>query len=290
MKKYIVAFTLICAGIAFYFFPERKNQEIFSSEQKQLDAPKENSIQHSQLGVISAPASLPPDMLEISDNTPPQEAINEFQSEEFRVQSALSAGYSGGGERSLVKNQAISISQMPEALQPMLKASLTEVREKGYESASEEYIASITDIENNLMEDQSGIKNLSFEPSKIQDDMHEKYRYEGYAYDSVTHNPDNSQPANSVRRLFRKMDSNGVLIIEESTLQNGHNALVKEFVNSSVSDQEAMYSIRKSPSNKAVSLLTWNGKKHSYTLYQYGDNTTKEELLEIANKLDSVNN
>lgn len=290
MKKYIIAFSLICAGITFYFFSERKNLLIFSSEQKQMESSKENRIQHPQLGVISAPTSFPPDIHEVSDNTPPQEAIDEFQSEEFKIQSALSAGYSGGGERSLVKNQAISINEMPEALQPMLKASLSEVREKGYESASEEDIANITDIENNLMEGQSVIKNLSFEPSKIQDDIHETYRYEGYAYDSVTHNPDNSLPANSVRRLFRKMDSNGVLIIEESTLQNGHNSLVKEFVNSSVSDKEAMYSIRKSPSNKALSLLTWNGKEHSYTLYHYGDNTTKEELLIIANKLDSMNN
>ena len=60
---------------------------IFSSEQKQMEFSKENRIQHPQLGVISAPTSFPPDIHEVSDNTPPQEAIDEFQSEEFKIQS-----------------------------------------------------------------------------------------------------------------------------------------------------------------------------------------------------------
>lgn len=290
MKKYILAFTLIFVGLAFYFFQERKSQEIFSSVQNQNESNKEKRIQHPELGLISAPTSVPPSANELSNSTPPQEALEELQSEEFRIHSALNAGYSGGGERLLVKNQPISISQMPAALQPMLKASLSEVMEKGYESASEEDIASITDIENNLMGDESVVENLSFEPSRIPDDIHETYRYEGYAYDSVTYNPDNSQPANTVRRLFRKLDSKGVLVIEESPLENAHSSLVKEFVNASVSGNDAMYSVRKSPADKSFTLLTWNGNKYSYTLYHYGDDTIKEELLEVAEKLNSMNN
>lgn len=290
MKKYILAFTLIFVGLVFYFFQERKSQEIFASVQNQNESNKEKRIQHPELGLISAPTSVPPSTNELSNSTPSQESPEELQSEEFRVHSTLHTEYSGGGERLLVKNQSISISQMPAALQPMLKASLSEVMENGYESASEEDIASITDIVNNLTKDESVVENLSFEPSRIPADIHETYRYEGYAYDSVTYHPANIQPANTVRRLFRKLDSKGVLVIEESPLENAHSSLVKEFVNASVSGNDTMYSVRKSPSDKSFTLLTWSGNKYSYTLYQYGDDTTKEELLEVAEKLHSMNN
>lgn len=290
MKKYVFAFAVVFLGAAFYFFPERKDQEIFSSAQDKIHSSKEQTIQHPELGIINVPNSASPSMNQLPNNSIPPEALEELNSEGFKIQSARNAGYSGNGAELFIKNQPISISQMPKEVQPLLNAVLKEVTEKGYETTDEEEISRITDLENNLTSDDSVIKNLSFEPSKIPESLNEKYRYEGYVYDSVTYNPDNSQPANTVRRLYRKMDSNGVLVIEESTLENAQSSLVKEFVNASVSDSAAMYAIKKSPSNKEYSLLTWNGAKHSYTLYQYGDNTTQQELLEIAENLTKINN
>ena len=94
----------------------------------------------------------------------------------------------------------------------------------------------------------------------------------------------------TARRIFQKLDQSHILIVEESTLQNGSANLIMEFINAQVFGYPAIYAIKKTPSEKKYAVLNWTTKNFSYSLYLVNSIDNAQNILgEIGSSLTEIN-
>ena len=147
------------------------------------------------------------------------------------------------------------------------------------------------DIERNLVGKKGDpIKDVNFGPSNLPESLSSKYAYLGYAFDSSAHNVESGSKADKLRRVFGNVEGSSTIVVEEEMLTKNYNSTpIKEFLNSSIDGNPAVYEERRSPAKRSYTMLNWSNNDRVYTIYQFGLPASKEELLEIGNNLNYLN-
>ncbi|WP_141111241.1 hypothetical protein [Chromobacterium haemolyticum] len=169
------------------------------------------------------------------------------------------------------KLKVISIDKLPAALKQTSEEDLKrDVRNKSvvdgrvdYERISDEAVLYATTYQNRLRTLQDVSVNAKSKLADIGASKLNTYRFEGV----VPQGPSLRGPWSSFDRIFRRPD--GVLIIlhEWDFVADGGGVMaVKELMNLKIQGLPARFVVKKSPSGKKVSELTWVSSKKYYTI------------------------
>ncbi|MBK0417228.1 hypothetical protein JD974_22720 [Chromobacterium haemolyticum] len=169
------------------------------------------------------------------------------------------------------KLTVVSINELPAALKVVSVEDLKrDVKNKSavdgrmdYEKISDEAVLYATSYQNRLRTLQDVSANAKSKLADIGASQLNAYRFEGV----VPQGPSLRGPWSSFDRVFRRPD--GVLIIlhEWDFIADGGGVMaVKELMNLKVQGLPARFVVKKSPSGKKVSELTWVSSKKYYTI------------------------
>jgi hypothetical protein len=323
-RSYLYIFITIIAVflVVFYFVTINSSEKQRESEillKKKKSSPVEKII-HEELGEIKLP-SLPdvPNAKKIpvdnqkshnetasstaftneKENVLSEEdiikvALQEFTKNTKKIEESLEdIGFKEKGVDAIVSknlDSLLSIKDMPEILRDAVRKELEKSKKNGYDEVDEKDVNEIIGIINVIVGTTTNIPNITFKLSNIPLSIANNYEYIGYTFpNNLSVNNPNIQH-DTVQRVFQRLDSSSVLVIEESSLSSGGAKLVKEFVNSSVNGLPAIYAIKKSNTNKTYAMLNWTTKNFAYSLYQIGNlKDSKPILLYAGNELTKNN-
>lgn len=219
-----------------------------------------------------------------------------FEIPQALLEASMSkAGFSPKGARIMAAEKGgelLSIDDMPKALATDLKQALEELNRKGFSEISEKEIKEITEIKDHLISSDYKIPNIKFQLSKLPPSISKSYQYLGYTFPSYTSRPYFATKAqqNTVLRVFQKLNSNDILVIEEASTTVGSVQLMKAFVNVQVDGLPAIHEVKKSKSNISYTMINWMTPRFIYTLYAVGAlEKSKQGLVNIADDLSKAN-
>ncbi len=294
MKRYVFGASLCGLIVMGYFLTGNSKSNDEALEKENLVPPI--SIGQSLPSARSAQSdrkerSIERDFNPNNQDLPPA-AMEEIESGKFRRRSLVDgAGFSEDGAKAIIENRPVSISDTPEPLRALHLKELEDLKRDGYKKVSEEDMGDIVDIERNLVGKKGDpIKDVNFGPSNLPESLSSKYAYLGYAFDSSAHNVESGSKADKLRRVFGNVEGSSTIVVEEEMLTKNYNSTpIKEFLNSSIDGNPAVYEERRSPAKRSYTMLNWSNNDRVYTIYQFGLPASKEELLEIGNNLNYLN-
>ncbi len=323
MRKKIMFIVLICIIIVLviYFFLTTGN--------KSNDIENSSEINHSELGKIRLPTVESPLFPKEAEKKPKNtekkaikksfEAMHEIENNEqnpidnddipdslmkdvlkdieensaLNHQAMLDSGFSEEAAQNIASGNPknlLSIDSMPKELQSSIRKELEKSKKNGYDDVDEKDADEITGVTNYILGTSVSVPNINFSLSIIPQLISANYNYIGYTFPNTY----DSQSANgvheTVRRVFQRLDSSHILIVEETSLNSGSSNLISEFVNSQVASLPAIYAIKKSPTNKTYAMLNWTTDKFAYSLYQVPPlDNSKNILLSVGSSLTEIN-
>ncbi|MCU7905991.1 MAG: hypothetical protein KZQ76_09045 [Candidatus Thiodiazotropha sp. (ex Epidulcina cf. delphinae)] len=212
-----------------------------------------------------------------------EKALLEIESTSFQQRDLTDMGFSSEGAEKLAsndpKNNLISIEDMPKELQDAVRRELEKSKANGYDDVSDRSADEITGVMNYIVSTSASIPNLRFSLSNIPKAITQNYSYIGYTFPGVTYNESVSSYG-TVRRVYQRLDSSHLLIVQERGLDNGTKSnLTKEFINTEVNGYPAIYAIKKSPNGNAYAMLDWNIPSYSYVFYFVGPLKNSRNML-----------
>ncbi len=216
--------------------------------------------------------------------------------ESLMLQHTMDMGFSEEAAKKMLSgepnNSVLSIDSLPAELQPLIKEELEKNKKNGYDEVSKEDSEGIVNIVNYIIDTSPTIPNIRFTLSKIPNIIAYNYNYIGYSFPNTSLLGVTSGQGiqGTARRIFQKLDQSHILIVEESTLQNGSANLIMEFINAQVFGYPAIYAIKKTPSEKKYAVLNWTTKNFSYSLYLVNSIDNAQNILgEIGSSLTEIN-
>jgi len=187
------------------------------------------------------------------------------------------------------KVKHLSKEEIPPELKAVVEDDIEKSR-KGYEEVSEEYFEYLDNYQNYLRVEDDVLPNLKLTLANLARTEFESYKYEGM----IPGGPTIPGPWTSVTRVFRSQDGMLVKLTEwDFVADGGAIVIVDEVMNSRVSGVPAFMAVKKSPSGKAVTTLTWATDKKQYTLTAEDDGSvhgarklnTKKWLVKLAESI-----
>lgn len=310
-KMWILVIILLIAIIGIVMLYFRNNNRDY------LDADS-NKINHPELGALSLPKPSSPDFPKVKKKKiqiqkEMQKLNNNFEvdlPEDIRksvLQSIKNNSLvndavieSGFSEKALEKmistspDNIISINDMPPEMQEPIREELRQTLENGYEEVEDRYADKIIRVRDYMSDNSEEIPDrINFELSKIPESVSENYKEIGHTFPNAFVSESENGTYDSIRRVFQSNnnDSQDLLIIEETSLQSGSANLISEFVNSSVNEYPAIYSIKTTQDGESYAMLNWTTQGYAYSLYQGGtiNDDTPKVLNSIARSITEVN-
>ena len=211
------------------------------------------------------------------------------------ISSAMSAGFTDAGAKAISSSSPddlLSVDDMPEQIRNEIKENLKFIQENGYEEVSDITSHEIVNIVNYLNGSSQKIENITFEPSITPEYIEDNYNYIGYSYPNFVQSQSSDIKSNdTVRRVYQDINNNGLLVLEESSLNGGGATLLKEYVNDKVGEYPATYVLKKTEQGETYATLNWITDSSVYTLYQVDnvDNSTQSNLNKAAYSVSEQN-
>lgn len=160
------------------------------------------------------------------------------------------------------KVKRLSKEELPPELRAVVEDDIAKSK-KGYEDVSEEHFDYLDGYRNHLRLEDDVLLNLKLTLADITRTEFENYEYEGM----MTGGPTIAGPWTSVTRVFRRADGELIKLTEwDFVADGGAIVIVDEVVNERVSGVPAFLSVKRSPSGRAITTLTWATDKKQYTL------------------------
>lgn len=184
-------------------------------------------------------------------------------------------------------DNTISINDMPPEMQESIREELRYILEKGYDEVEDRHADEIIRVRDYMSDNSEEISDrINFELSKIPESVNENYKEIGHAFPNAFVSESENGTYDTIRRVFQSnSDSQDLLIIEETSLQSGSANLISEFVNSSVNEYPAIYSIKNTQDGEFYAMLNWTTQGYAYSLYQGG--TVNDDTLKVLNSIAS---
>lgn len=178
-----------------------------------------------------------------------------------------------------------SIEDLPSTIREEASRRLLRKREKGYVESTEEEVSWVDwapkaakpmpDIQSKI---KVNLANLNGTPFA-------KLKFEGV----VPEGPTFSGPWTSVSRIFSYSNGTVVILREWDYVADGGGILIqKEQLTESINGIPAAFGIQQSPKGKAISTISWQTDKKSYTLTMSGHvhgNGMYKKFIELANSI-----
>ncbi len=180
----------------------------------------------------------------------------------------------------------ISINDLPPAIANSASKKLNFRNENGYDEVSERKANDVLSVVGRISGVDTPTPNLSFNLSLLPNIFSNTYQYLGYIY------PYESEKAvlySSVKRVFTHVENNSILVIEETSLENGSATLTTEFVNTSVLNCPAIIVNKKSSDSGQYGQINWNTRLIGYSIYQFNLEKNTDGLVQLANAIAEVN-
>ncbi len=169
------------------------------------------------------------------------------------------------------KVKHLSKEELPPELKAVVEDDIEKSR-KGYEDVSEEYFEYLDNYRNYLRLENDVLPNLKLTLADLTRTEFEGYNYEGM----IPGGPTIPGPWTSVTRVFRRPDGMLIKLTEwDFVADGGAIVIVDEVMNERVSGIPAFSSVKKSPSGRAITTLTWATDKKQYTLIAEDDGSVR---------------
>lgn len=192
---------------------------------------------------------------------------------EYNVKSGIEAGFSPDGARRLVQRDGkaiVKMSDLPPIIRETVEKQLKNREEKGYDEVTNEEARLITDAlklaDRNIVD----LNKISFTPSDDAFMQKLKYLYYGHYYPPGFRNQQELQISNTLNRVYVN-EQKEILIIQESSLEQGSATLVEPFVNKVLNGYPASFSNKKSPDRQAYSLLSFAVGDKDFNIFKVDD-------------------
>ena len=164
-----------------------------------------------------------------------------------------------------VKN--VPAVQLPPVLRSIAQRDIA-AQERGGEIFSDEDFLQRSQYQNRLQYEGNIASKLKIKLSNIQGTELSRYVYEGV----IPNGPTFDGPWTNVTRVFRRQDGVVVMLSEWDYVADGGGVItVKELMTEKVRDVPARLIVLKTPSNKAISELTWATDKKYFTISVWND-------------------
>lgn len=222
-----------------------------------------------------------PDKLEISEGV--EDDTSEFLQSmierdtkidsEYNVKSGIEAGFSPDGARKLVQRDGkaiIKMSDLPPIIRETVEKQLKNREEKGYDEVTNEEARLITDAlklaDRNIVDP----SKVAFTPSDDGFMQQLKYLYYGHYYPPGFRNQQEPKISNTLNRVYVN-EQKEILIIQESSLEQGTATLIEPFVNKVLNGYPASFSNKKSPDGQTYSLLSFAVGEKDFNIFKVDD-------------------
>lgn len=195
--------------------------------------------------------------------------------------AAVTAGFSPAGVDAILSpGTPLRIDDMPAELRSMIEAELAAYRERGYDEVESRRVDDIVNIEKYVRLEP--IKNMPFELSTLPGSIADAYEYIGYTFPNAIITQSDEETHDTVRRAYKNDD--GLIVVEETSLESGGVNLIEEFVNGYVNESPSSYCVKKTEKGDVYAALTWSVQDRAYVLYQVGAVTeeTSDQMTSTA--------